>query len=113
MIRILFLHFHAVRLIAHLRKIGGRRHGQSPGLQVPEGGHALVSGRHEDDEPVDVFAVHHHDGISLDGTDEEKKVLAEIIDAANDLCEELDAYDKVKNSFVEWYYERYKAQQAE
>ena len=66
------------------------------------------------DEQIRVIEKHLRGEInSLDGTDEEKKVLAEIIDAANDLCEELDAYDKVKNSFVEWYYERYKAQQAE
>lgn len=65
------------------------------------------------DEQIRVIEKHLRGEInSLDGTDEEKKVLAEIIDAANDLCEELDAYDKVKNSFVEWYYERYKAQQA-
>ena len=64
------------------------------------------------DEQIRVIEKHLRGEInSLDGTDEEKKVLAEIIDAANDLCEELDAYDKVKNSFVEWYYERYKAQQ--
>ena len=64
------------------------------------------------DEQIRVIEKHLRGEInSLDGTDEEKKVLAEIIDAANDLCEELDAYDKVKNSFVEWYYE--KAQQAE
>lgn len=63
------------------------------------------------DEQIRVIEKHLRGEInSLDGTDEEKKVLAEIIDAANDLCEELDAYDKVKNSFVEWYYERYKAQ---
>jgi hypothetical protein len=63
------------------------------------------------DEQIRVIEKHLRGEInSLDGTDEEKKVLAEIIDAANDLCEELDAYDKVKNSFVEWYYEKYKAQ---
>lgn len=63
------------------------------------------------DEQIGVIEKHLRGEINaLDGTDEEKKVLAEIIDAANDLCEELDAYDKVKNSFVEWYYERYKAQ---
>ena len=63
------------------------------------------------DEQIRVIEKHLRGEINaLDGTDEEKKVLAEIIDAANDLCEELDAYDKVKNSFVEWYYEKYKAQ---
>ena len=64
------------------------------------------------DEQIRVIEKHLRGEINaLDGTDEEKKVLAEIIDAANDLCEELDAYDKVKNSFVEWYYNKYKAQQ--
>lgn len=48
---------------------------------------------------------------SLTATDEEKKTLGRVIDAAQELCEKLDAYEEVDDSFIEWYYNKYKAQQ--
>ena len=48
---------------------------------------------------------------AYDGTDEEKKVLGGVIEKANDLCEKLNAYEEVDDSFIEWYYNKYKAQQ--
>ena len=48
---------------------------------------------------------------SLTATDEEEKALGRVIDAAQELCEKLDAYEEVDDSFIEWYYNKYKAQQ--
>lgn len=48
---------------------------------------------------------------SLTATDEEKKALGRVIDAAQEFCEKLDAYEEVDDSFIEWYYNKYKAQQ--
>lgn len=45
-------------------------------------------------------------------TDEEKKALLRVIRKANKLMEELDAYDELGNSLMQWFYNKYKAQQA-
>ena len=45
-------------------------------------------------------------------TDEENKAFARVIDKADKLMEELDAYDELGNSLMEWFYHKYKAQDA-
>lgn len=44
-------------------------------------------------------------------TDEENKAFARVIDKADKLMEELDAYDELGNSLMEWFYNKYKAQE--
>ncbi len=45
-------------------------------------------------------------------TDEENMAYARVIDKADALMEELDAYDELGNSLMQWYYDKYKAQEA-
>ncbi len=45
-------------------------------------------------------------------TDEENKAFARVIDKAEALMEKLDAYDELGNSLMEWFYHKYKAQEA-
>lgn len=45
-----------------------------------------------------------------EATDEERKIYAKVIDKADALCEELDAYDEIGNSLMEWYLKQYEAQ---
>lgn len=44
-------------------------------------------------------------------TDEENKAFARVIDKADKLMEELNAYDELGNSLMEWFYNKYKAQE--
>ena len=44
-------------------------------------------------------------------TDEENKAFARVIDKADKLMEELDAYDELGNSLMEWFYNKYKTQE--
>lgn len=46
-------------------------------------------------------------------TDEENKALARVIDMADNLMEELDAYDELGDSLMQWFYDKFKAQQAQ
>lgn len=46
-------------------------------------------------------------------TDEENAALSSVIDKANELMAELDAYDELGNSLMRWFYNKYKAQEAE
>ena len=43
----------------------------------------------------------------------EREVIDKVIDDATALMAELDAYDESGNDLIEWYYNKYKAQQAE
>ena len=46
-------------------------------------------------------------------TDEQQKILTGVINDAETLMDELDAYDdldKHNNNLVQWYYDKYKAQ---
>lgn len=43
--------------------------------------------------------------------DREREVIDKIIDNARALMKKLDAYDELGNSLVEWYYNKFKAQQ--
>lgn len=45
-------------------------------------------------------------------TDEENKAFARVIDKADALMRKLDAYDELGNSLMEWFYHKYKAQDA-
>ena len=45
-------------------------------------------------------------------TEEENKAYAGVIDKAEALMDELDAYDELGNSLMQWYYDKYKAQEA-
>ena len=41
----------------------------------------------------------------------EREVIDKLIDDAKALMKELDAYDELGNSLIEWYYNKYKAQE--
>lgn len=45
-------------------------------------------------------------------TDEENKALARVIEKADALMEKLDAYDELGNSLMQWFYDKYQAQEA-
>lgn len=42
--------------------------------------------------------------------DEEREIIDKVIEDAQALMKELDAYDELDNSLIEWYYNKYKAQ---
>ena len=44
-------------------------------------------------------------------TDEENKAFARVIDKADKLMEELDAYDEFGNSLMQWFWDKYQEQQ--
>ena len=44
-------------------------------------------------------------------TDEENKALANVIEKADNLMEELDAYDEFGDSLMQWFYDKYQAQE--
>lgn len=43
-------------------------------------------------------------------TDEQKVLLMGVIDRAEALMSELDAYDELDDSLIRWYYDKYKQQ---
>lgn len=43
-------------------------------------------------------------------TERQKVVLMGVIDKADLLMEELDAYDELDGDLIQWYYDKYKAQ---
>lgn len=44
-------------------------------------------------------------------TDEENMAFSRVIDKADDLMEELDAYDELGTSLMKWYYKKYNQEQ--
>ena len=44
-------------------------------------------------------------------TEEEQKLLMDVIDKAEALEEELDAYDESGDDLIEWFYNKYKEQE--
>lgn len=44
-------------------------------------------------------------------SEEEQKAYNEVIDKAEDLMHELNAYDELGDSLIEWFYNKYKAQE--
>ena len=42
--------------------------------------------------------------------DNEREIIDKVTDDANALMTELDAFDELGNSLIEWYYNKYKAQ---
>ena len=46
----------------------------------------------------------------FDSTEEEQKLMMSVIDKANALMEELDAYEESGDDVVKWFYEKYKSQ---
>lgn len=47
----------------------------------------------------------------LDCTDEEKQLMSSVIDKADALMEELDAYEESGEDVIKWFYDKYKQQQ--
>lgn len=47
----------------------------------------------------------------FDATDEERQTMNNVIQSAEALCKELDAYDDIGDSLLQWYYDKYKAQE--
>lgn len=43
----------------------------------------------------------------LDATDEERAAMGQVIKKADELMEELDAYDELGDSLMEWYLAKY------
>lgn len=46
----------------------------------------------------------------FDSTEEEQKLMMSVIDKANALMEELDAYEESGDDVIEWFYNKYKEQ---
>ncbi len=46
-------------------------------------------------------------------TEEENMAYARVIDKAEALMDELDAYEELGNSLMQWYYNKYQEQQKE
>lgn len=44
-------------------------------------------------------------------TDQQQELLSGVIDKAEALLEELDAYDELEGDMILWYWEKYKAQE--
>lgn len=62
-------------------------------------------------EEIDVIELQIASKIDIDTVTEEQKVLLMgVIDRAESLMEELDAYDELGDSLIAWYYNKYKAQ---
>ena len=64
--------------------------------------------------PLELAMLHRH----LEGkfwppqqTDEENKAFANVIDKADKLMEDLDAYDELDSSLMQWFYNKYLMQQ--
>lgn len=64
----------------------------------------------EEIEVVDLFLAEEIDIESV-ATDEQKKLLMGVVDRAEALMDELNAYDELGDNLVAWYYNKYKAQQ--
>lgn len=43
-------------------------------------------------------------------TDEQQEILTKVINDAEALMDELDAYDELDGDLIQWYYDKYKAQ---
>ena len=43
-------------------------------------------------------------------TDEQRAVMMGVIDKANALCEELDAYDEIGDDLIAWFWNKYETQ---
>ena len=51
-------------------------------------------------------------GVGFEFEDEhEKEVMMGVIDKADELIHELDAFDELDGDLIAWYYQKYKAQQ--
>ena len=60
---------------------------------------------------LEVIETHLKGGVGYEPeTDEEKQVMMGVIDKAEALMRELDAFDELGDSLIEWYYNKYKAQ---
>lgn len=63
-------------------------------------------------EEIEVIELQLSKKIDIDTvTDEQKVVLMGVIDKADLLMEELDAYDELDDDLIQWYYDKYKAQE--
>ena len=60
-------------------------------------------------EIIDLFLAEKVDIESV-ATDEQKELLMGVIDRAESLMDELNAYDELGDNLVKWYYNKYKAQ---
>lgn len=46
-------------------------------------------------------------------TPEEQKLFGQVMDDANELVKELNAFDEINGNLLQWYYNKYKEQQAQ
>ena len=46
-------------------------------------------------------------------TDEQQRILTKVTNQAEELLDELDAYDELDGDLIAWYYRKYKAQNAQ
>lgn len=62
-------------------------------------------------EEIEVIELQLAKKIDIDtATERQKVVLMGVIDKADLLMEELDAYDELDDDLIQWYYDKYKAQ---
>ncbi len=43
-------------------------------------------------------------------SEEDQKALAEVIEMAENLCEELNAYEEIEGDLINWFYTKYQSQ---
>lgn len=60
-------------------------------------------------EVIDLFLAEKVD-IETVATDEQKELLMGVTDRAEELMEELNAYDELDDNLIKWYYDKYKSQ---
>lgn len=60
-------------------------------------------------EIIELFIAEKVD-IETVATEEQKELLMGVIDKADALMEELNAYEELDGNLVKWYYDKYKAQ---
>lgn len=62
---------------------------------------------------IDVIELQLAEKIDIEtATEEQKVLLMGVIDRAEALMKELDAYDELGDDLIKWFYDKYKAQQA-
>ena len=64
-------------------------------------------------EEIDVIELQLAEKIDIDtATEEQKVLLMGVIDRADALMAELNAYDELDDNLIKWFYDKYKSQQA-
>ena len=65
------------------------------------------------DKEIELIHKYFNGLIGLGASKEVQEIFGGVINKAEALMEELDAYDEVGNDLIAWYWNKYKAQQRE